>query len=131
VIFLLDTNAISALMREDGRMGSWLSPVRTDDRVVPCAIVRGEVLFGLARMALGRRRAELEGKARKLFDALPCEPVPPGAGDHYASVKLAQQRRGLSLEENDLWIAGTALAAGATLVSSDSDFARINSLVVP
>jgi len=30
-------------------------------------------------------------------------------------VKLAQQRRGLSLDENDLWMAATALALGATL----------------
>jgi len=34
VIYLLDTNAISALMREDLRMASWLSSIGPDDRVV-------------------------------------------------------------------------------------------------
>lgn len=78
LIFLLDTNAISALMREDPRMRS------------------GDV----------------------------------SCWDHYASVKLAQQRRGLTPDEKDLWMAATALALGATLVSSDSDFRRIDVLSV-
>ena len=80
-----------------------------------------------------RLKAALETKAEILFAALSCEPVPPAAGDRYASVKLAQQRLGLSLDENDLWIAATALAIGATLVSSDSDFQRVDMLnvVVP
>jgi len=61
---------------------------------------------------------------------LPCEPIPPAAGDRYASLKLVQQRLGLPLDENDPWIAATALAIGATLVSSDSDFHRVGTLVV-
>ena len=128
--FLLDTNAISALIREDARMASWLSSLRPEDRVVACAIARGEILFGLGRLAQGRRRAALDAKARKLFSSLPCEPIPMVAGDHYANVKLAQQRRGLSLDENDLWLAATTLAIGATLVSRDSDFRRIDNLAV-
>jgi predicted nucleic acid-binding protein len=96
VVFLLDTNAISTLMREEARIVAWLSSVRPDDSVVICTIVRGEILFGLGRRAEGRRRADLETKAQKLLTLLPCEPIPLGAGDLYASVKLTQQRRGLS-----------------------------------
>jgi predicted nucleic acid-binding protein len=130
VIFLLDTNAVSALMREDPRMASWLSSVQPDDRVVSCTIVRGEILFGLARLAQGRRRTELEAKAQQLFAALPCEPIPPAAGDSYAAVKLTQQRSGLSLDENDLWVASTAIVLGATLVTSDRDFQRVDMITV-
>lgn len=130
MIFLLDTNAVSALMREDSRLASWLDSARPGDRVVICAIVRGEILFGPGRLPEGRRRVELETKAQTLFAALPCEPIPPAAGDHYASVKLSQQRRGVSLDENDLWIGATALAIGATLVSRDSDFQRLDILPV-
>jgi tRNA(fMet)-specific endonuclease VapC len=130
VTYLLDTNAISALMRADTRMASWLSSIGPDDRVVVCAIARGEILFGLERLARGRRRNELEGKAGKLFAILPCEPVPAAAGDRYANVKVSQQRRGLPLDENDLWIAATALALDATLVSRDSDFRAIEGLAL-
>ena len=84
MIYLLDTNAISALMWTDLRMVSWLSSIGVDDRVVICTISRGEILFGLQRLAPGRRRTELEGKALGLFAVLPCEPIPPAAGDRYA-----------------------------------------------
>ncbi len=122
MIYLLDTNAISALMRADPRMASWLSSIAADDRVVICTITRGEILFGLERLAPGRRRNELERKAVSLFAVLPCEPVASTAADRYASVKAAQQRRGLPLDENDLWVAAATLAIDATLVSRDSDF---------
>ena len=130
MIYLLDTNAISALMRADARMATWLSSIGADDLVVICTIARGEILFGLERLAPGRRRTELEGKAGKLFAILPCEPIPTAAGDRYASVKVSQQRRGLPLDENDLWIAATALVLDATLVSRDSDFQSIEGLAL-
>ena len=130
MIYLLDTNAISALMRADLRMASWLSSIGPDDRVVICTITRGEILFGLERLAPGRRRSELEAKALSLFAALPCEPIPSTAGDRYANVKASQQRRGLPLDENDLWIAATTLAIDATLVSRDSDFHAVEGLAV-
>jgi tRNA(fMet)-specific endonuclease VapC len=130
VIYLLDTGAISALMRTDGRMASWLSSIGADDRLVTCPIARGEILFGLERLAPGSRRTELERKAGNLFAVLPCEPMPATAGDRYASVKASQQRRGLPLDENDLWIAATALAMDATLVSRDSDFQAVEGLAL-
>jgi len=66
----------------------------------------------------------LKAKADKLFAVLPCEPVPEAAGDYYARTKLIPQQKGLTLDENDLWIASTALALGAVLVSRDSDYQR-------
>ena len=62
--------------------------------------------------------------------ALPCEPIPPAAGDVYASLKVAQQTCGVPLDESDLWIAAAALAIEATLVSRDSDFQGIEGLAV-
>jgi len=42
----------------------------------------------------------------------------------------ARQRRGLPPDENDLWIAATALAMDAALVSRDSGFQAIEGLAV-
>ena len=95
-----------------------------------CTIVRGEILFGIGRLAEGRRRLALQEKALELFEMAPCEPVPERAGDLYATIKLARQIRGLSLDENDLWIAATTVALGATLVSRDRDFDAIDGLPV-
>ncbi len=99
-----------------------------EDNVFTCVIARGEVLFGIERLDGGRRRTELESKANRLFAVTPCEAIPVAAGDRYASLKREQQRRGLPLDENDLWIAATALAFGMALVSGDSDFQSIEGL---
>jgi len=72
----------------------------------------------------------LEEEGRECFAALPCEPIPERAGDSYAALKLVRQQRGLTLAENDLWVAATALALGATLVSRDRDFVGIDGLLV-
>ena len=117
-------------MRQDVGFTSWLSSLHPYDRLIICSVVCGEILFGLGRLSRGKRRTELAAKADKLFASVPCEPIPPAAGDHYAQLKLTQQRLGLSLDENDLWIAVAALALGATLVSRDGDFQRVGMLTV-
>ena len=100
------------------------------DHIVTCTIVRGEILFGIARLPPGRRRTELEEMSGQFLTVVRCEPVPERAADFYAVVKLASQHQGLTLDENDLWIAATALALGATLVSRDSAFEGVDGLSV-
>ena len=128
--YLLDTNAISDLMRGAPRMENWMAGLDQADRVVTCTIVRGEIIFGIARLPLGKRRAELEETGHQFLAALRCEPIPERAADFYANLKLTRQQRGLALDENDLWVAATALALGATLVSRDSDFTGIEGLSI-
>lgn len=130
MLFLLDTNAFSDLMRENPRTDAHLASVAPTDRVVICSVVRGEIRYGIERLPQGKRRQELEAKAAKLFTVLPCEPVPEAAGDYYARVKLTRQQKGLALDENDLWIAATALTLGAVLISRDSDFQQIDGLTI-
>lgn len=128
--YLLDTNAISDLMREHVRIQQRLSHVGGEDRVIICSIVLGELRYGIGRLALGKRRDDLTAKLAILLAVLPCEQVSPAAADHYAEMKLMQQAKGLSLDENDLWIAATARTIDATLVSRDSDFQRVAGLSV-
>jgi tRNA(fMet)-specific endonuclease VapC len=104
--------------------------LHADDRVVVCTIVRGEVLYGVARLPESKRRSELARKASTLFDAIICEPVPANAAEHYAAIKTQRFAAGLGMDENDLWIAASAMALGATLVSRDRDFAGVEGLTV-
>ena len=103
-------------MRADPRVEKWMFGLNEGDRIVTCPIVRGEILFGISRLPVGRRRSELEQAGNQFLDAFHCEPVPEVAGDFYAAIKFTRQRRGLALDENDLWVAATALALDATLV---------------
>jgi predicted nucleic acid-binding protein len=78
--YLLDTNAISDLMRSAPRMENWMAGLGEDDRVVTCTIVRGEVLFGIGKLPEGRRRTELEQTGHQFLESMRCEPVPERAG---------------------------------------------------
>jgi tRNA(fMet)-specific endonuclease VapC len=128
MIFLLDTNAFSDLMRKHSRVEGRMSSLPVVERVVICPVVRGEILYGIEQLPQSRRRQILERQAAPLFAIIPCEPIPEGAGDHYARIKLTRQQKGLTLDENDLWLAATAMALNSLLITRDSDFQQIDGL---
>jgi predicted nucleic acid-binding protein len=130
VIYLLDTNAVSDLMKALPAIANWLTGLKSEDLIVTCTIVRGEILFGIANMAPGRRRSELEQSADRVLASVRCEPIPEKAASHYAAVKVTRHRRGTPLDENDLWIAATALSFGATLVTRDQNLAGVDGMPV-
>ena len=130
MIYLLDSNAVRDLMDDHPRVAARLAAIMTPDVVGVCSIVRGEVLFGIERLPDGQRKDRLASKAAVLFGTFGEEPVPFRAGDVYARVKRDRERAGIPMDENDLWIAASALALGAVLVSRDSDFRKTPGLVV-
>lgn len=130
MIYLLDTTMFSAFMRRQAKIRTRIAAVVPTDNAAVCTITRGEVLYGLARLPQGKRRSDLEAEANHLFAQLTCLSVPEAAGDHYAHIKWEAERIGTPLDENDLWIAATALVVNAVLVTTDSDFRRVSSLRV-
>ncbi len=128
--YLLDTNAISDLMEGRRSVIDRLSAIEASDAVVTCAIVQGEVLFGIERLPSGKRRDRYAAKAAEVFSGIPCKGVPVSAADHYAHIKNDRSRAGAPMSDNDLWIAATARALGATLVSRDRDLEGIDDLLV-
>ena len=130
MMFLLYTNAFSDLMRKHSKLDARMSSIAPADRVVICTVVRGEIRYGIEQLPRSKRRQDLEGQAGPLFAVIPCESVPEAAGDHYAKIKLTRQQKGLVLDENDLWIAATALALDAVLITRDTDFQHIEGLSV-
>ena len=128
--FLLDTTAFSDLMTNHPTVDARLTRIPREDEVLLCTITRGEVAYGIARMPYGKRQQDLQRRAEHMMRRFRCEAVPPEAADVYARVKLAAQRKGITLGDNDLWIASTAISIGATLVTRDNDFKGIDGLVV-
>ena len=130
MMYLLDTSAFSDLMRARPGIEGHLRSLSPADRVVVCPVVRGEIAYGIGRMPDGARKAALLSAATALLARFVCEPIPAGAAEHYARMKLMCQRAGVSLDENDFWIAATAMSIGAHLVTRDYDFRRIDGLPV-
>jgi predicted nucleic acid-binding protein len=129
--FLLDTNAISDLMVEHPPLGAHLTrAVAAGDAVITCTTVLGELLFGIERLVPGRRRTDLSQKLQRVLPGIACIPTPTEAAEHYARMKREGQTLGFIVDENDLWIAATSMAIGATLVTRDRDFGRIPGLAL-
>ena len=102
-----------------------MNSLTQSDYYFTCPIVKGEILFGIARLPAGKRKQDLQQKANELFAVIPCDPILENVSDVYAQIKVTAQQQGTPLDESDLWIAATALALDAILVTSDSDYQRI------
>jgi tRNA(fMet)-specific endonuclease VapC len=126
-LYLFDTNTVSAVMADDAKVKARLSLQPT---ALTCAIVRGEIRYGLARLPAGKRRTDLETKANTVFAALAIEAVTAVAADRYGSIRSSLEANGFNLSDNDLWIAATALSLGAVLVSNDQAFRHVPGLSV-
>lgn len=130
MLYLFDTNALSDYMAGHPRLRIRVASLTAADEAVICTIVRGEILFGIQRLPTGSRRAQLEGAANGAFQGFRCLAIPESAADAYATFKLACQRTGIAMDDNDLWIAATTVAEGAVLVTRDKDFSRFPSLAL-
>ena len=123
--YLLDTSTCSLLMKDNPRVKGRFDSLSESDYHFTCTIVKGEILFGIGRLPDGKRRKDLEQRANELFAEVQCDPVSENVADTYAQIKVAAQQQGISLSENDLWIAATDLTLDAILVASDADYERI------
>jgi tRNA(fMet)-specific endonuclease VapC len=125
---LLDTNAISDLMRDHpkvkARVGSHPDPVLTS------VVVSGEIRYGLSRLPAGKKRNDLELRAQSILAAFRTEAVTEQIAEVYGHLKASLESQGLSLDDNDLWIAATALTYGNLVVTRDQAFARVPGLQV-
>jgi predicted nucleic acid-binding protein len=130
MLYLLDTTAVSELIREHPKLDQRLALLTAADQLCICTTVRGEILFGVERLPPGRRRDELYAKAVTMLAKLRCEAIVPGMADIFAKLKAQCERDGASLGDNDLWIAAATIAVGARLISQDRDFARVSGLDV-
>jgi tRNA(fMet)-specific endonuclease VapC len=126
--FLFDANAVSDFVDQHPRLTGRTANMSAADRVVICPIVRGEIIYGVERLPIGRRRDELDRAVREVLRKLPCEHMDASVGDAFARTKRACELKGTPVAENDLWIAATAIALDATVVTRDSDLWRIPAL---
>lgn len=119
-MYLLDTNAVSALMKGTRAVVDRLAAVDRAEVAVPQPVV-AEIAFGIERLPRSRRRADLQAR----FD-LACAEIARAewtdAVSHaYGRIKAALERRGRRIEDFDAAIAAHAIALDATLVTANLD----------
>jgi tRNA(fMet)-specific endonuclease VapC len=125
---LLDTNALSDLMRDDAkvkaRVGSHPDPIFTS------VVAAGEIRYGLSRLPPSKKRADLEARAQAILAAFCIEPVSEAVADVYGNLKATLESQGLTPGDNDLWIAATAIVHASLVVTRDHIFAKVPGLQV-
>lgn len=121
---LLDTNAVSALMRGHPEVARL---VRNAERLLLSTIVMGELQFGFRNGSRSEQnRARLDAfLANPYVEVLP---VTLDTADRFGRTAAALRLAGTPIPSNDVWIAAHAMESGADLLSDDEHFARVQGL---
>ena len=117
-MYLLDTNAVSELMKGTPAVVDRLAAIDRAEVAVPQPVV-AEIAFGIERLPRSKRRAELQAR----FD-LACAEIAraewtDAVSQAYGRIKGTVERRGQRIEDFDAAIAAHAMALDATLVTAN------------
>jgi len=122
---MLDTNIVSAVMRDPGgAVARHIDALAT--AVSVSVVVAAELRYGAARKGSARLTAAVE----MILGAIEIEPFGPPADLVYARLRHRMEREGQPLGGNDLLIAAHALTLGRGLVTDDRAFRRVPGLHV-
>lgn len=120
--YLLDTNAIIALQRENEALKKLLRSAT--DVFVPVVAV-GELYYG----AYKSQRVEANRKELAAFITNRVVlNVDTNTADVYGQLKQALRAKGRPIPENDIWIAALAVQYDLTLMTDDAHFAVVDNL---
>jgi len=125
MIYLLDTNAAIALLKEQPQMLNHVRRVgRSTLRV--CAPVEAELWFGVAKSS---RQEQNRARLLTLLEWLPSLPFAGQATQHFGHIRAYLSSQGTPIGPYDLQIAAIALAHGLTVVTHNTrEFARVPGL---
>jgi tRNA(fMet)-specific endonuclease VapC len=130
VIYVLDTNAVSALMKGSAVVVERLAATEPADVAIPQPVL-AEIAFGIERLPRSKRRLALQIRFDLLCSELPRAEWTDAVSQTYGRIKAILERRGARIEDFDAAIAAHALALDATLVTANLDhMARVPGLRV-
>ena len=109
MIYVLDTNAVSALMKGHGTVVERLASTTPPDIAVPQPVL-AEIAFGIERLPRSRRRTQLQARFDLICSELPRAEWSDAVSHAYGRIKARLERRGERIEDFDAAIAAHALA---------------------
>ena len=120
MIYVLDTNAVSALMKGNPGVVDRLAATRPADVAVPQPVL-AEIAFGIERLPRSKRRTSLQARFDLVTAELPRAEWTDAVSQTFGHIKATLERRGTRIEDFDAAIAAHALALEATLVTANLD----------
>ena len=129
-MYVLDTHAVSALMKGTSAVVERLAATAPADIAVPQPVL-AEIAFGIERQKRSKRRAALQSRFDLLSAELPRAEWTDAVSQMFGRIKATLERRGTRIKDFDAAIAAHALALDATLVTANVDhMIRIPGLLV-
>jgi tRNA(fMet)-specific endonuclease VapC len=130
VKIVLDTNAVSALMKGDPALIERLRQRSKGEVSVPQPVL-AEIAYGIERLPKSKRKQDLQER----FDLVRSELARAGWSDEvsecFGRVKAMLEKKGQRIEDFDIAIAAHAMASDAVLVTANLDhMTRIPGLTV-
>jgi tRNA(fMet)-specific endonuclease VapC len=118
VKYVLDTNAVSALMRGEASVVAALKGKDKQAVAVPQPVM-AEIAYGIERLPRSRRKERLRERFALIREEMMRIPWDDEVSDRFGTAKAALERAGTRLEDFDLAVAAHALASGAVLVTAN------------
>ena len=129
-MIVLDTNAVSAVMRGDTAVQKRLLAHPRPEVAIPQPVA-AEIEYGLSRLPASRRRTELEDRWRLVSREIRRLEWTDEVSAVFGLVKADLEHQGTPLDDFDIAIGAHALAHHATLITHNtSHFDRIDGLRV-
>jgi tRNA(fMet)-specific endonuclease VapC len=130
VRYLLDTNAVSALMKGDEHVVKRLRTLNRGEAAIPQPAI-AEIAYGIELLPRSKRRTALQDRFDLVRTELARSPWTEAVSEHFGVIKAALERKGQRIEDFDAAIAAHALAEGAILVTANlRDMTRVGDLQV-
>jgi tRNA(fMet)-specific endonuclease VapC len=130
VKYVLDTNAVSALMKGEARFIERLKRVGKKDVSVPQPVL-AEIAYGIERLPRSKRKDALEERFDLIRSELLRAEWSDEVSERFGTIKAALEKKGRRIEDFDAAIAAHALARGAVLVTANvDDMVRVRDLLV-
>jgi tRNA(fMet)-specific endonuclease VapC len=128
--FVLDTNAVSALMKGDAQAIERLKRSERTEVGIPQPVI-AEISYGIERLPRSRRREALAQRFELLKEEIQRIEWSDKVSDAFGTIKATLERRGERIEDFDAAVAAHVIAEGAVLVTANlKHLARVPELEV-
>jgi len=119
-MYILDTNAVSALMKGDEAVLDRIQTLSKSDVFVPQPVL-AEIAYGIERLPRSKRRESLQDRFELVRAELQRIEWTDEISERFGTIKAVLEKRGQRIEDFDAAIAAHAIQPAAVLVTANTD----------
>jgi tRNA(fMet)-specific endonuclease VapC len=119
-MYILDTNAVSALMKGDEAVLDRIQTLSKSNVFVPQPVL-AEIAYGIERLPRSKRRESLQDRFELVRAELQRIEWSDEISERFGTIKAVLEKKGQRIEDFDATIAAHATQPAAVLVTANTD----------